>query len=89
MGKSSRKYERIFKGVANHHRIDILRLVNKSPEITLQAIAHKLKCNFKTVSEHTKKLVTAGLVDKRYKGRSVTHNLSPYGKKIIKILRLF
>lgn len=87
--KSSRKYERIFKGVANHHRIDILLLVNKLPEITLQDIADKLRCNFKTISEHTKKLVTSGLIDKKYKGRAVTHSLSPYGKKMIKILQLF
>jgi len=89
MSTKSKKLQRIFKGVANHRRIDILFLIKKSPEITLHEIAEKLNCNFKTISEHTKKLVTAGLVDKKYSGSCVTHKLSPYGKKMIKILQLF
>jgi predicted transcriptional regulator len=87
--KDSRKLERIFKGPANHWRIEILMLVDKNPQITLHDIATKLQANFKTISEHNKKLVAAGLVRKEYLGREVTHILSPYGEKICHILKIF
>lgn len=87
--KDSKKLERVFKGPANHWRIEILTMVEKNPEITLHYMAEKLQANFKTISEHTKKLVIAGLIRKNYQGREVTHILSPYGEKICEILRNF
>lgn len=87
--KDSRKLERVFKGTANHWRIEILLLIQKNPEITLIKIAEKLQANFKTISEHTKKLSTAGLIRKKYLGREVTHELSPYGEKVSEILKKF
>lgn len=87
--KDSRKLERIFKGTSNHWRIEILMLISRNPGISLINIAKNLNANFKTVSEHIKKLVTAGLVRKKYLGREVTHTLSPYGEKISEILKKF
>jgi len=87
--KDSRKLERVFKGISNHWRIEILKLINKNPGITLLDISYKLDANFKTISEHSKKLVSAGLVNKKYLGREVTHSLSPYGEKVLKILQTF
>ncbi|MBI2612871.1 winged helix-turn-helix transcriptional regulator [Candidatus Kaiserbacteria bacterium] len=78
--KSSRQLERHLKGVANHWRIDILLTIAASPGITLEAIADHLEGNVKTISEHTRRLAQAGLIDKKYEGRTVTHVLSPYGK---------
>jgi len=34
-------------------------------------------------------LVQAGLLNKRYQGRSVIHSLSPYGEKFIKFIKTF
>ena len=87
--KTSWQLERHLKGVANHWRIDILFLVGQFDGITLEEIAGKLQGNFKTISEHTKKLVQAGLLDKRYRGRAVAHSLSPYGQRFIKFIRTF
>ncbi|MCX6826214.1 MAG: winged helix-turn-helix domain-containing protein [candidate division Zixibacteria bacterium] len=87
--KESRKLERVFKGVANHWRIDILFLIKKSPQISLFRIADKLNANRKTVSEHTWRLYKAGLINKNYKGRQVVHTLSPYGEKVTQILKNF
>ena len=81
--------ERHFKGIANHWRISILLLVKKSPEITLDGIVGELSGNFKTISEHTRKLVQAGLLNKKYQGRNVTHSLSPYGDKIVTFIKSF
>lgn len=87
--KTSKQLERYFKGAANHRRIDTLFLLNKKDSLSLDAIAKELDCNFKTISEHTKKLVNAGLLNKTYRGREVSHSLSPYGRKFIKFIITF
>ena len=87
--KNSRQLERHLKGVANHWRIDILLTVSEQPDITLEEIADHLKGNVKTISEHVRRLVHAGLIDKKYQGRSVAHTLSPYGKIFRQFLRTF
>ena len=87
--KTSKQLERHFKGAANYHRIDILLLVFKEPNITVEEISEKLDVNFKTVSEHTRRLVQSGLLNKRYAGRSVGHSLSPYGQRFVKFINIF
>lgn len=87
--KTSKQLQRYFKGLSHHRRIDILLLVNINEGVTLDAIAQALKCNMKTASEHTRRLVIAGLLNKKYKGRSVAHFLSPYGKKTIMFMQSF
>ena len=88
--KSPEQLERNFKGVANHRRIEVLLLVSKAENISLNGIADKLKCNFKTLSEHTRKLVQAGLLNKKHMGDgAVRHSLSPYGKKFVKFIESF
>jgi len=78
--KNSKQLERHFKGIANHRRIDILLLIEKNEDISVEDISEILRTNIKTISQHTKSLVQAGLVNKSYKGRLVQHKLSPYGK---------
>ena len=87
--KTSKQMERHFKGIANHKRIEILLLVKDSEGITLEEIADRLKGNFKTISEHTRRLVQAGLLNKKYRGRQVAHSLSPYGQKLTAFIKTF
>jgi predicted transcriptional regulator len=87
--KTPRQLERHLKGVANHRRIQILILVARNKEITLDEIAGALDCNFKTIAEHTSRLTRAGLVNKKYIGRNVGHSLSPYGKSFYTFLKSF
>lgn len=87
--KTAKQLERHFKGVANHRRIAILLLVLKDPNITLEAISENLDCNMKTISEHTRRLVQAGLINKDYRGRKVEHNVSPYGKLFCSFISQF
>ena len=87
--KTAKQLERYFKGVANHRRIEILRLVAEVEGITVDGICQKLNRNFKTISEHTRRLVQAGLINKRYRGRQVEHFLSPYGRKFLKFIDSF
>ena len=88
-GKTTKQLERHFKGVANHYRIAILGLVARKKELTLEEIVELLDANVKTISEHTRKLVHAGLLNKRYRGRMVIHTLSPYGEISYKFIVTF
>ncbi len=87
--KSARQLERIFKGVANHRRIEILFAIKNEPGLTLFSISEQLDCNLKTIAEHVRRLVIAGLVNKNRLNNNTLHELSPYGKKIVKILESF
>ena len=87
--KTAKQIERHLKGAANHRRIEILFLIAKNDGITLEKIAGVLNCNLKTISEHTRRLVQAGLVNKKYQGREVAHSLSPYGKKLHSFIKTF
>ncbi len=87
--KTAKQLERHFKGIANHRRIAILLLVGKSDGLLLEEIATALECNLKTVSEHTRRLVQAGLLNKKYRGREVAHSLSPYGARLVKLITTF
>jgi predicted ArsR family transcriptional regulator len=87
--KTAKQLERYFKGAANHRRLDILLLLAKRDGLTLEQIADALDCNFKTISEHTRRLVHAGLLSKQYQGRQVAHFLSPYGKQFTDFAKRF
>ncbi len=87
--KTAKQYECYFKGVANHRRVEILIAIDKSPGITLDQLATKLRCNAKTFSEHCRKLTQALLIEKKYNGSKVQHFLTPYGKKFILFLKSF
>ena len=57
--------------------------------MTLNEITEALGCNIKTISEHTRRLVQAGLLNKKYRGREVEHSLSPYGQRFASFARKF
>lgn len=87
--KSAKQMERHLKGMANHHRIEILLLIAEKEGITLDKIVEELQASQKTIGEHTRRLVQAGLVDKKYRGRFVEHKLSPYGRFFANFLKSF
>ena len=79
--------EKIAKGFANHRRIEILELLQETPELSIFDMAEHLSVNFRTISAHTQKLVAAELVTKRYQGATVHHRITPLGASILKFLR--
>ncbi|MEK7062029.1 MAG: winged helix-turn-helix domain-containing protein [Patescibacteria group bacterium] len=89
MDKEAKRIERYFKGVSNHWRIAILWEIAKNPSITVNGISENLKANFKTISEHIRRLKLSGLINKKYRGKTVAHTLSPYGKKFLKFTKSF
>lgn len=87
--KTPLQMERHLKGVANHKRIKILMITADQEGITLDEICQQMKCNIKTISEHTKKLVQAGLLNKSRQGKGISHSLSPYGKRFLRFITTF
>ncbi|TSC88354.1 MAG: Uncharacterized protein G01um101416_22 [Microgenomates group bacterium Gr01-1014_16] len=87
MDKTYRELERIVKGFANHRRISILELLEKIPELSVIEISNKVNINFKTASEHIRRMAISGLVLKRSARQSVRHKLTPRGIAILKFLR--
>ena len=85
--KIVRRFERIFKGAGNHYRIRILMLLGENTDYSLWAISQKLDADFRTISGHTDKLKRAGLIEKRYIGQTVYHELTPYGGKILEFIK--
>ncbi|MDO8664345.1 MAG: winged helix-turn-helix domain-containing protein [Candidatus Liptonbacteria bacterium] len=87
--KTAKQMERHLKGIANHHRIEILLLIAARNAIALDDIVRELGANEKTLGEHTRRLYQAGLINKKYRGKFVDHTLSPYGKTFVSFLKSF
>ena len=86
--KRYRELERVFKGVANHRRVQILDTLEKQPELSVTDITECLSIDFRTASEHLRKLVLGGLVMKRYEGTTVRNALTQRGRSILKFCRI-
>jgi DNA-binding transcriptional ArsR family regulator len=87
--KKPKQLERYFKGAANHRRIAILALVGRNEGVTVAGLAVALGANMKTISQHSRALVHAGLLNKQYRGQQVLHFLSPYGRAFLKFMQTF
>ena len=88
MKKTNKELERIIKGFANHRRLQVLELLNKEPELSVQEISEKLKSEFKNISAHINKMAIAGLLIKRNEGNMVRHKLTKRGKSILQFVRI-
>lgn len=89
MGRAERAAERVFKGVANHRRIEILRVLSGAGELSLREIADRVRVDYPTAGEHVRKLALSGLVSKRNKAQAVLHDLTPRGKRMLAVAREF
>ena len=81
--KEYRRLERIVKGFANHRRLEIMGLLKREPELSVEEIADRLNLGYPNASDHIRKLAIAGLVAKRNEGSSVRHKLTPRAESIL------
>ncbi|MEK7575057.1 MAG: winged helix-turn-helix domain-containing protein [Patescibacteria group bacterium] len=84
--KTFRELERVVRGFSNHRRIQIIYMLKKTPELSVDEVADELDINFRTASEHIRRLAVAGLVLKRNAGNSVRHKLTRRAESILKFL---
>lgn len=85
--KNFKDLEKIVRGFSNHRRIEILNLIHKKPQLSVFDISDELGVNFKTISEHVRRLAIADLVWKSNDGKAVRHTLSGRGKLVLTFLR--
>ncbi|MDP2788530.1 MAG: winged helix-turn-helix domain-containing protein [bacterium] len=88
MKKTHRELERIVKGFANHKRLQILGLLGKESELSVQEISDRLKSDVKNISAHITKMAIAELVLKRSDTNFVRHKLTKRGKSILQFVRI-
>ncbi len=78
-----RRMERIVKGFANHRRLQILDLLRREPELTLEQIAERMHMGYMNASDHVRRMAIAGLVVKRARGLYMHHKLTPRAENIL------
>ena len=78
-----RRLERVVKGFANHRRLEILYLLHKEPELSLEDISERLNIGYENAYEHLRKLAISGLILKRNDARNVRHKLTPRAEHIL------
>jgi DNA-binding transcriptional ArsR family regulator len=77
------RVERIVKGFANHRRLQILDLLRKEPELTLEQIAERINAGYMNASDHVRRMAIAGLVLKRQDGLYIRHKLTTRAETIL------
>lgn len=80
---SYRQLERILKAAASHRRLQILDLLRREPELSVEDITERLNIGYNNASDHVRKLAIVGLVMKRNEGSSVRHKLTPRAESIL------
>ena len=58
-------------GLANHRRIEILRLLQTHGSLCVNEVATECRIDVATASQHAKRLHEAGLIKQRARGRRV------------------
>ena len=86
--KSYRSLERVVKGFANHRRLEILDLLQKTPELSVEDIAEELDIGYENASDHVRKMAIAGLVMKRNQGKTVRHKLTDRAHDVLTFCKI-
>ncbi len=71
MGAKDRGRAKMVAGLANHRRIEIVRLLREQPLLCVEEVARHCRVDQSTAVEHVRRLHEAGLVKKKSKGRRV------------------
>ena len=82
-GSAYRRLERMVKGFANHRRLQILDLLKREPELSVEEISERLSIGYQNASDHIRKMAIAGLLLKRNDGSAVRHKLTSRADAIL------
>lgn len=77
--RTIRKLTKLFKSMADEHRLKILFMLARSGEMSVSAIGDELGQSQPAVSHHLTQLRNVGLIDFRRDGRFNFYALSPDG----------
>jgi predicted transcriptional regulator len=71
MSSRDRGRARMVSGLANHRRIEIVRLLQRHTSLCVDEVAALCKVSQPTAVEHVRRLHESGLITKKSKGRRV------------------
>ena len=79
---------KIFKAIGNERRLDILRRINKSKQMSVGGLAEIMELSFRSVSKHLSVLSGAGLVEAKQISLSRYYFISPdFPKQFLEFLK--
>jgi len=84
--KQIERLEKIFKLLANNHRLAIIKLLKKEPDLPVWYITQKTQSNVKTVSKHLRILLMGGIIERGQHLNEAVYYLSPKNSKLIKYI---
>jgi predicted transcriptional regulator len=86
MAAKERGRAQMVAGLANHRRIEIVRLLMRGPTLCVNEVASECGIDQSTAVEHLHRLHQAGLVTKKSKGRRVLLSPTARAKAFIKAI---
>ncbi len=81
------KLERFCNSFSSRKRIEILKVLHKEKDLSLNEIADKILTNKQNASLHTFKLLNHGLVAKRKNKTKVEHILTKRGETVLDFIK--
>jgi DNA-binding transcriptional ArsR family regulator len=88
MAAGDRSKARMVAGLANHRRIEIVRLLLRTPKLCVNEIASVCGIDQSTAVEHLRRLHESGLVSKKSQGRKVLLSPTKRGTAFLKFIEL-
>jgi len=71
MANNDRGRAKLAGGLANHRRIEIIRILQTKGNLCVEEVAAECGVQVSTASEHARRLHEAGLIKKKAEGRKV------------------
>jgi DNA-binding transcriptional ArsR family regulator len=74
---TNKEIVKIFKAMGNERRLDILRRIAKSKQMSVGGLSEQIGLSFRSVSKHLSVLYSAGLVEAKQISLSRYYFISP------------
>jgi len=78
----------MLSGLANHRRIEIVRLLQRHSSLCVDEVARLCKVSQPTAVEHVQRLHQSGMVEKKSKGRRVMLSLTKRAGALLRTVDL-
>jgi predicted transcriptional regulator len=84
--KQIERLEKMFKLLANKHRLAIIKLLKKESDLPVWYISDKLGSNVKTVSKHLRILLLGGVIERGQYLNEAVYYISERNPRILRYI---
>ena len=85
---NNKELVKIFKAMGNERRLDILRRITKSRQMSVGGLSEQMELSFRSVSKHLSVLSGAGLVEAKQISLSRYYSISPdFPKQFLEFIK--